>query len=125
MLVLILNSFGLAFFGTPHHGGNDALLRMGKTAIAIVKGIFRHPPNDLIEALCSGSLFADVLQAHWRNQLSLYKIVSFYETEDQHHVGDQHNLHQLLTSLRLAGPHRAKRLCYNWSPWRYREPSWS
>ena len=32
-----------------------------------------------MEALEKGSLFSDVLQEGWRHQLSLYKIVSFYE----------------------------------------------
>ena len=53
----------------------------------IVRGIFRDPPNDLMQSLSHGSLFADILQASWRNQLNLYKIVSFYEKEDEHHVG--------------------------------------
>ena len=60
--------------------------------MAIVRGTFRDPPSDLIRALSRGSLFADVLQEHWRNQLNLYKIVSFYEKEDTHHVGATHRL---------------------------------
>ena len=45
-----------------------------------------------MQALSQGSLFADVLQANWRNQLNLYKIVSFYEKEDEHYVWNSHNL---------------------------------
>ena len=54
----------------------------------IVRGKFRHPPSHLMQAVSHGSLFAEVLQTNWRHQLNLYKIVSFYEKEDENHVGD-------------------------------------
>ena len=72
-------SSGLAFFGTPHAGGSDALVNLGKASIRIVRGLFRNPPNDIMQAVTHGSLYADVLQENWRHQLNLYKIVSFYE----------------------------------------------
>lgn len=59
--------------------------------MAIVRGIVRDPPNDLMQALSRGSPFADVLQANWRNQLNLYRIVSFYEKEDEHYVSDNNS----------------------------------
>ena len=88
----VIRSYGLALFGTPHDGGNDTLVKMGKTAIAIVRGIFRKPPNDIMQGLSHGSLFADILQAHWRHQLDLYRIVSFYEKQNKHHVSYLHYL---------------------------------
>ena len=117
-LILIYCSCGLAFFGTPHDGGNNALLTMGKTSIAIVRGIFRDPPNDMIEALKHGSLFADVLQANWRHQLNLYKIVSFYEKEDKHHVHDNYDVLQNRLGLHIADSDRAKGICCDRPPWR-------
>lgn len=38
-----------------------------------------QPPSDIIETLKSGSLFSDILEEHWRQQLLSYKIVSFWE----------------------------------------------
>ena len=87
----------MAFFGTPHDGGNDGLVRLGATSVAIVRGIFPDPPHDLVQALSRGSLFADILQEHWSYQLNLYKIVSFYEKEDTHHVGDGHRELSIMT----------------------------
>ena len=92
--------------------------------MAIVRGIFRDPPNDIMQALSRGSLFADVLQANWRNQLNLYKIVSFYEKEDEHHVGDDHVVLLTIPGLNIAGPYCAQSVCCNWSSWRHGEPGW-
>lgn len=69
----------IAFFGTPHAGGSEALVELGNASIRIVRGLFRSPPNDIMQAVERGSLYADILQENWRHQLSLYKIVSFYE----------------------------------------------
>ena len=70
---------GIVFFGTPHCGGNDSLVKLGNASIRIVRGLFRHPPNDIMEALKNGSLYTDILQENWRHQLNSYKIVTFYE----------------------------------------------
>ena len=70
---------GLAFFGTPHAGGSDALVKLGNASVRIVRAIFLNPPNDIMQAITHGSLYADMLQENWRHQLNLYKIVSFYE----------------------------------------------
>lgn len=72
-------SSGLAFFGTPHAGGHNALVTLGRASIRIVRGFFLDPPNDIMQAVTHGSLYADVLQENWRHQLNLFKIVSFYE----------------------------------------------
>ena len=70
---------GLVFFGTPHAGGNEALVTLGKTCARIVTALSTNPSNDIMEAVQLGSLFSDVLQENWRHQLTSYKIVSFYE----------------------------------------------
>ena len=71
---------GLAFFGTPHAGGKDALVSLGTASIRIMRGVLRNPPNDIMEAVSTGSMYADVLLENWRHQSDRYKIVSFYET---------------------------------------------
>ena len=72
-------SSGLVFFGTPHAGGKDALVSIGKLSARVATSILQNPSKDVMEALTKGSLFSDVLQESWRHQLNLYKIVSFYE----------------------------------------------
>jgi hypothetical protein len=69
---------GLMFFGTPHAGGKDFLVKLGKTCARIMTAISTNPSNDIMQALQKGSLFSDILQENWRHQLNSYKIVSFY-----------------------------------------------
>lgn len=70
---------GLVFFGTPHAGGKDALVLMGRIAARVATKVLHNPSKDVMEALGKGSLFSDTLQEGWRHQLNLYKIVTFYE----------------------------------------------
>ncbi|KAH8682825.1 hypothetical protein BGZ60DRAFT_398796 [Tricladium varicosporioides] len=70
---------GLAFFGTPHAGGNDTLVSFGRSCAAIVNAVTGSAPNDLMEVVSSGSLYTDILQDTWRHQLNDYRIISFYE----------------------------------------------
>lgn len=79
MAVLNRSSFGLIFFGTPHSGGADGLVKMGKVASCIVTSLSINPPNDIMEAVKHGSLYSDILQESFRQQLLNYKIVPFYE----------------------------------------------
>ncbi|KAH8652856.1 hypothetical protein BGZ61DRAFT_374660, partial [Ilyonectria robusta] len=72
-------SRGLAFFATPHGGGNETLVSFGKKCAAVVNFVTMSAPNDLMEAVTSGSLYSDILQEGWRHQLNNYRIVSFYE----------------------------------------------
>lgn len=71
--------FGLVFFGTPHAGGSEKLVTMGRVCSSIVTSLTTNPTNDIMEAVTKGSLFADVLQEAFRQQLLGYKIVSFWE----------------------------------------------
>jgi len=81
------STYGLVFFGTPHRGGNAGLVGLGDLSIRIAQGLFRNPPNDMMDALRGGSMFEDVLQENWRHQLTHYKIVSFYEKYKQGSFG--------------------------------------
>ena len=70
---------GLAFFGTPHEGGDERLVALGAAAARIASALQAQPSNDLIETLKKGSLFSDVLAEHWRHHLESYELVSFWE----------------------------------------------
>ena len=70
---------GLAFFGTPHDGGNKSLVSLGSVAAGIASVVRLQPSNDVIETLKSGSLFADLLGEQWRHQFESYQLVSFWE----------------------------------------------
>ena len=71
-------TYGIAFFGTPHQGGNFA--KLGDIAASIVRGILRNPLNTLMEALKKDSLFSDNLVEDFRHSLEDYYVVSFFET---------------------------------------------
>lgn len=71
-------TYGIAFFGTPHRGGNFSAL--GDIASTIVRGVLRNPNNTFMEALKSDSLFAESIVEDFRHQLEDYYVLSFYET---------------------------------------------
>jgi triacylglycerol esterase/lipase EstA (alpha/beta hydrolase family) len=71
-------TYGIAFFGTPHQGGNFA--KLGDIAASIVRGVLRNPKNTFMEALKKDSLFSDNLVDDFRHQLEDYYVLSFYET---------------------------------------------
>ena len=72
---------GIAFFGTPHAGGNEALVAIGLIASKIAELTFMKPKNDIAKTLKSGSMFIDLLSDNWRHQLEDYQLVSFYEAD--------------------------------------------
>jgi hypothetical protein len=71
-------TYGIAFFGTPHQGGNFA--KLGDIAAAIVRGVLGNVKNSFMEALKKGSLFSDAEADDFRHQLEDYYVLSFYET---------------------------------------------
>lgn len=70
---------GLAFFGTPHEGGDERLVALGAAAARIASALHVQASNDLIETLKKGSLFSDLLAEQWRHHLESYQLVSFWE----------------------------------------------
>ena len=70
---------GIAFFGTPHEGGDERLVALGAAAARIASALHVQPSNDLIETLKKGSLFSDILAEQWRHHLESYQLVSFWE----------------------------------------------
>jgi hypothetical protein len=71
-------TYGIAFFGTPHQGGNFATL--GDIAASVVRSVLQNPKNTFMEALKKDSLFSDTLADDFRHQLEDYYVLSFYET---------------------------------------------
>ncbi|MCJ1240785.1 hypothetical protein MMC14_008789 [Varicellaria rhodocarpa] len=71
-------TYGIAFFGTPHQGGNFA--KLGDIAASITRGVLRNPSNTFMEALKKDSLFSDTLVEDFRHQLEDYYVLSFFET---------------------------------------------
>ncbi|KAI9658781.1 MAG: hypothetical protein M1821_002341 [Bathelium mastoideum] len=70
---------GLAFFGTPHNGGNQTLVALGSAAARVATMLHLQPDSDMGEALKSGSLYTDILKEFWRERLLDFDLVSFWE----------------------------------------------
>ena len=73
---------GLAFFATPHNGGDSKLVNLGTLASKIATTAGFQKGDDIMEVLKSGSMFSDIMQEHWRHQLLEYDIVSFWGALD-------------------------------------------
>ncbi|SLM35359.1 WD40/YVTN repeat-like-containing domain, partial [Lasallia pustulata] len=71
-------TYGIAFFGTPHQGGN--FTKLGDIAASIIRGVLRNPSSTFMEALKKDSLFSDALVGDFRHQLEDYHVLSFFET---------------------------------------------
>lgn len=69
---------GLAFFATPHNGGDSKLVSLGKLTSKIATKAGFQKGDDVLEVLKSGSMFSDLMQEHWRHQLLEYDLVSFW-----------------------------------------------
>jgi hypothetical protein len=73
---------GLAFFATPHHGGDWLLVSLGGVAAKIATAAGFQKGDDVLKTLKSGSMFSDIMQEHWRHQLLNYDIISFWGAQD-------------------------------------------
>ncbi|KAF6804850.1 NB-ARC and TPR domain protein [Colletotrichum musicola] len=69
---------GLAFFATPHNGGDWKLVSLGSLAAKIATTTGFQKGDDVLETLKEGSIFSDIMHEHWRHQLLKYNIVSFW-----------------------------------------------
>jgi hypothetical protein len=74
---------GLAFFATPHHGGDWILVSLGAVVAKIATTVGFQKGDDVLETLKSGSIFSDIMQQHWRHQLLKYDIISFWGALDK------------------------------------------
>ncbi|KAK5652162.1 hypothetical protein OQA88_10804 [Cercophora sp. LCS_1] len=73
---------GIAFFATPHNGGNRMLVGIGGIAARIATDLGFQKGDNIIEMLRDGSLFSDMMQELWRQQLLTYNIVTFWGALD-------------------------------------------
>ena len=81
----------MAFFGTPHRGGQNA--KLGSVIANIVRNTLRHPDNNFMEAIKGkGSPFSNDLADKFRLLQQDYKILSFYETRPIRKFGMVTNL---------------------------------
>ncbi|KAI1205929.1 uncharacterized protein F4807DRAFT_440997 [Annulohypoxylon truncatum] len=79
------STFGIAFFGTPHKGGNHA--GMGDVVAKIARSMSGNPNNTFMGALKKGSLFLDTVTDDFRQLLEDFQILSFYETQPLGYLG--------------------------------------
>ncbi|CAH0021707.1 unnamed protein product [Clonostachys rhizophaga] len=74
---------GLAFFATPHHGGSEPLVSLGKIVTKLAKISGFQKGDDVMNTLKGGSIFSDIIQEHWKNQQQNYDIISFWGGLDE------------------------------------------
>ena len=74
---------GLAFFATPHHGGDWMLVSLGGVVAKIATAVGFQKGDNVLETLRNGSIFSEIIQEHWRHQLLKYDIISFWGALDQ------------------------------------------
>jgi triacylglycerol esterase/lipase EstA (alpha/beta hydrolase family) len=74
---------GLAFFATPHNGGDRVLVSLGGMVAKIATALGFQKGDDVLETLKSGSIFSEIMQQHWRHQLLKYEFVSFWGAVDE------------------------------------------
>ncbi|KAF7556979.1 hypothetical protein G7Z17_g1046 [Cylindrodendrum hubeiense] len=74
---------GLAFFATPHHGADKKRVGLGSAAAKIATTLGFEKGDGVMETLQAGSIFSEVMQAAWRNQLPDYNVVSFWGAHDK------------------------------------------
>jgi hypothetical protein len=111
-------TYGIAFFGTPHQGGNGA--KLGQIAATIASVCLRNPKNTFLEALKKDSLFADDLVKDFRHQLEDYHVLSFYETCQYKKLGLVSHYSRLYC-IELTFPDCGCQVCHSWSSRNTRE----
>ncbi|KAI0102805.1 TPR-like protein [Nemania sp. FL0031] len=77
-----LATSGLAFFATPHNGGNPKLVGLGGLAAKIAIAAGFQKGDDVLETLKRGSIFSGIIQEHWRPQALDYDIISVWGSLD-------------------------------------------
>ncbi|KAK4188864.1 hypothetical protein QBC35DRAFT_495003 [Podospora australis] len=73
---------GLAFFATPHNGGDWKLVSLGSVAAKIATATGFQQGDDVLETLKQGSIFSDIMHELFRQQLMKYDIISFWGARD-------------------------------------------
>ncbi|KAI1126749.1 TPR-like protein [Nemania abortiva] len=77
-----LATSGIAFFATPHNGGDPKLVSLGGVVAKVARAAGFQKGDDVLETLKKGSIFSDIMQEQWRHQLPNYDIISFWGSLD-------------------------------------------
>ncbi len=91
---------GLAFFATPHNGGDWRLVTLGGVVVKIATAVGFQKGDDVVETLKDESIFSVIMQDHWRHQLFNYNIISFWGALDNVSLGSSKNLAYMLITSR-------------------------
>ena len=78
---------GLAFFATPHNGGDFKLVSLGAVAAKIAIATGFQKGDDILETLKEGSIFSDIMKEQWKEHLLKYDIISFWGGLDNVRIG--------------------------------------
>ncbi|KAE8153121.1 lipa and NB-ARC domain protein [Aspergillus avenaceus] len=74
-------TYGLVFFGTPHHGAKG--VELGKIAAKVAKFVSKgNASNDLLDCLEHNSLFTRQMSSRFCHQLEDYRVISFIEGKE-------------------------------------------
>ena len=73
---------GLAFFATPHDGGDRLLVNLGMLASRIATTIGFQQGDNVVEVLKDGGMFVEIMRESFSHQLCEYDIVSFWGARD-------------------------------------------
>ena len=73
---------GLAFFATPHMGGDWKLVSLAGVATKIATAAGFQKGDNVLETLDKGSIFSDIMRESFRHQLLKYDIISFWGALD-------------------------------------------
>ena len=94
------STYGIAFFGTPHLGGNHAAL--GAVLLQIVNFATRKTGNKLVRDLEKSSQFLDKLNEDFKHQREDFSFVNFQETKSYGKMGLVSMFYHLNTSTWLT-----------------------
>ncbi|KFY96250.1 hypothetical protein V500_02532 [Pseudogymnoascus sp. VKM F-4518 (FW-2643)] len=78
-------TYGIAFFATPHRGGNYA--KLGDIAASIASACLRHQNNNFMKSLTKDSLFGAELSRNFRHVIDDFFVLSFCETLTYKKIG--------------------------------------
>lgn len=73
---------GICFFATPHSGGDWKLVNLGDLTTKLATRLGFKKGEGVMEVLKQGSIFSEIMQEHWRHQLELYDLISFWGAHD-------------------------------------------
>lgn len=104
-------TYGVAFFATPHRGGNHA--KLGDVVASVANSMLQVPDNTFIEALKKDSLFAEGIIQDFRHQLEDFFVLSFFETLPYKKLGLVCCVQPSLSTLVLTFSDRRPAICHS------------